>query len=44
MVQLPKGLIIGNPERISSEIAAIKKAAKESDSGLVMRTFGVTTP
>ncbi|UHS55885.1 GGDEF domain-containing protein [Agrobacterium vaccinii] len=43
VVQLPKGLIIGNPERISSEIAAIKKAAKESDSGLVMRTFGVTT-
>ncbi|MBD8685674.1 EAL domain-containing protein [Rhizobium skierniewicense] len=40
VLQLPKGLIIGNPERISSEIAAIKKAAKESESGLVIRTYG----
>lgn len=40
VLQLPKGLIIGNPERISSEIAAIKKAAKESESGLVIRLYG----
>ncbi|NTE85661.1 GGDEF domain-containing protein [Agrobacterium rubi] len=40
VLQLQKGLIIANPERIGSDIAAIKKAAKESASGLVIRGFG----
>ncbi|GAK71754.1 hypothetical protein RRU01S_20_00150 [Agrobacterium rubi TR3 = NBRC 13261] len=40
VLQLQKGLIIANPERIGSDIAAIKKAAKESTSGLVIRGFG----
>ncbi|WP_425352225.1 GGDEF domain-containing protein [Agrobacterium bohemicum] len=42
VLQLSKGLIIGDPERIGGEIATIKKAAKESDLGLVLRTYGDT--
>jgi diguanylate cyclase (GGDEF)-like protein len=42
VLELPQGLIIGDSERIGSEIAAIKKAAKESNSGLVVRVFGET--
>ncbi|WP_416408300.1 GGDEF domain-containing protein [Agrobacterium rosae] len=42
VLQLSKGLIIGDPERIGGEIATIKKAAKENDFGLVMRTYGET--
>jgi len=40
VLQLPKGLIIGKPEKIGAEIATIKKAAKESESGLVIRSYG----
>jgi diguanylate cyclase (GGDEF)-like protein len=40
VLKLPTGSIIANPERIGSDIAAIKKAAKESASGLVIRGFG----
>lgn len=40
VLELPKGLILGNPERIGSEIAAVKKAAKGSESGFVIRTYG----
>ncbi|NWJ25110.1 EAL domain-containing protein [Rhizobium sp. RM] len=42
VLTLPKGLVLANPERIGSEIAAIKKAAKEDDGGLVLRSFGET--
>jgi hypothetical protein len=42
VLTLPKGLIIANPERIGSEIAGIKTAAKENDGGLVIRVFGET--
>lgn len=42
VLQLPKELIIGSPEKIGSEIASIKKAAKESESGLVIRSYGET--
>jgi diguanylate cyclase (GGDEF)-like protein len=42
VLQLPKGHIIANPERIGTEIAAIKKAAKESDTGLVLHSHGTT--
>ena len=42
VLTLPKGLIIGNPERIGGDIAAIKKAAKESDTGLVIQLYGET--
>lgn len=42
VLTLPKGLIIANPERIGSEIAGIKTAAKENEGGLVIRVFGET--
>jgi len=40
VLQLPKGMLIGNPEGIGAEIANIKKAAKESDAGLVICSHG----
>ncbi|MDS7596416.1 EAL domain-containing protein [Agrobacterium tumefaciens] len=42
VLTLPKGLVLANPERIGSEIAAIKKAAKDDEGGLVIRSFGET--
>lgn len=42
VLTLPKGLIIANPERIGSEIAGVKAAAKENESGFVVRVFGET--
>jgi 4-hydroxy-L-threonine phosphate dehydrogenase PdxA len=33
-------MLIGNPEGIGAEIANIKKAAKESDAGLVICSHG----
>lgn len=42
VLELPKGLMIGDSERIGSEIAAIKKAAKDSKDGLTVRVFNGT--
>ncbi|MFA7413900.1 MAG: GGDEF domain-containing protein [Rhizobium sp.] len=40
VLELPSGLVIDDINRVSAEIAEIKKNAKESDSGLVIRPFG----
>jgi diguanylate cyclase (GGDEF)-like protein len=40
VVELPQGLVLDDLARIGSEIAAVKVAAKDSESGLVFASFG----
>ncbi|NKN39472.1 GGDEF domain-containing protein [Agrobacterium sp. a22-2] len=42
VLSLPRGLVLDDINRVSAEIAEVKKRAKDSDSGLVMREFGQT--
>jgi len=40
VLELPRGLVIDDVNRVSSEIAELKKKAKSCDTGLVIRPFG----
>jgi len=40
VLELPKGLVIDDISRVSTEIAGIKSKAKESETGLVITPFG----
>ncbi|MCF6369926.1 bifunctional diguanylate cyclase/phosphodiesterase [Rhizobium halophilum] len=42
VMELPKGLLLDDANRIASSIAAVKAQAKEAASGLVFATFGGT--
>lgn len=44
VLELPRDLVIEDPGRIGSAIAALKSSAKHSDSGLVFGTFGDVLP
>ncbi|MCM2395120.1 EAL domain-containing protein [Rhizobium sp. S95] len=40
VLELPKGFVIDDMNRVGAEIAELKKLAKESDAGLAVRAFG----
>ncbi len=40
VLELPRGFVIDDLNRVGAEIAELKKLAKESDAGLVVRAFG----
>ncbi len=40
VLELPKGFVIDDIHRLGAEIAELKKRAKESETGLVIRAFG----
>ncbi|MGG7517253.1 EAL domain-containing protein [Allorhizobium undicola] len=40
VLELPEGLVIDDASRLSAEIAAIKKGAKDSESGLMLSGIG----